>query len=161
MEQPKWHSYMIIVMNLMKDGAARSRWEIIDEVAKEAKLTPELMAERNAAGDLKYANRIGWAISYLKNSGLLLNPSRSNYIISEDGKKHMASNPTSLSEKDLKKYPKYQEFVTRKRKADFSEAEETVEEEASSTPEEMIDSSVQDIKDVVCLLILNLMTLKK
>ena len=116
MKQPKWHEYMLPVMEYLKDGSSRTRWEIIDAVAASTKLTAELMAERNPAGDLRYANRIGWAITYLKQSGLVDSPSRANFQISEEGKKLMATNPKSLTEKDLKKYPKYQEFMKRTKK---------------------------------------------
>lgn len=146
MKQPKWHEYMLPVMEYLKDGNSRTRWEIIDSVAASTKLTVDLMAERNPAGDLRYANRIGWAITYLKQSGLVDSPSRANFIISDEGKKLMASNPKSLTEKDLKKYPKYQEFMKRTRKKE----DEAAATESSSTPEELVDSAVQDIKDSVC-----------
>lgn len=146
MKQPKWHEYMLPVMEYLKDGNSRTRWEIIDAVAASTKLTPALMAERNPAGDLRYANRIGWAITYLKQSGLVDSPSRANFQISDEGKKLMATNPKNLTEKDLKKYPKYQEFMKRTRKKE----DETTSTESSSTPEELVDSAVQDIKDSVC-----------
>ena len=146
MEQPKWHEYMLPVMELMEDGKSRTRWEIIDAIALSSKLTPELMSERNPAGDLRYANRIGWAITYLKQSGLIDSPSRANFHISNDGKKLMDTRPKSLTQKDLKKYPKYQEFMSRARK----KTDETSTTESSSTPEELLDSAAQDIKDSVC-----------
>lgn len=146
MEQPKWQEYMLPVMEYLKDGSSRTRWEIIDTVAASTKLTAELMAERNPTGDPKYANRIGWAITYLKQSGLVDSPSRKNFQISKEGKKLMDSNPKSLTQNDLKKYPKYQEFMKRTRKKE----DETTMTESSSTPEELFDSAVQDIKDSVC-----------
>ena len=75
MEQPKWHEYMLPIMALLSDKKIRNRWDIIDDIAISTKLTPDLMAERNPAGDLRYANRIGWALTYLKQSGLIDSPS--------------------------------------------------------------------------------------
>ena len=146
MEQPKWHEYMLSIMKFLKDGKVRSRWEIIDAIALSTKLTPELMAERNAAGDLRYANRIGWALTYLKQSGLLDSPSRANFSISEEGIKLLKSNPIALTQKDLEKYPKYLEFMKRTKK----KQDESTPADSSSTPEELVDSAIQDIKNSVC-----------
>ncbi len=146
MEQPKWHEYMLPVMVLLSDKKIRNRWDIIDDIAISTKLTPDLMAERNPAGDLRYANRIGWALTYLKQSGLIDSPSRANFIISDEGIKLMKTNPKSFTEKDLKKYPKYQEFMNRTKKKE----KETTLVESSSTPEELVDSALNNIKNSVC-----------
>ena len=146
MEQPKWHEYMIYVMRFLQDGNVRSRAEIVDAVAKLAKLTPEQMSDAYASGDYRYVDRIGWALTYLKQSGLIVSPAKTAFRISEEGKKLMESNPKSLTRKDLKKYPAYQEFVRRSRKKD--EDDETIVDAA--TPEETIDFAVKQLKSSVC-----------
>lgn len=99
---PKWHEFMAPILRVLLDGTTRPRREIYELVADETKLTAEQRAEVLAGGDLKYVNRIGWALSYLSRCGALERPARAQYAVTDIGKKLLADNPDGIAEKHLR-----------------------------------------------------------
>ena len=150
MEQPKWHEYMLSILELLKDGKERTKWEIIDSVSVTHELTEELKKEITSTGELRYAGRIGWALTYLKQSGLIASPKRGHFVIDNDGLEFLKKNPTSMSENDLEKYPKYLDFKKRERKTKQTSESSNSIANSSITPDEAIDVAVQEIKASVC-----------
>ena len=150
MEQPKWHEYMLSILELLKDGKERTKWEIIDSVSVTHELTEELKKEITSTGELRYVGRIGWALTYLKQSGLIASPKRGHFVIDNDGLEFLKKNPTSMSEKDLEKYTKYLDFKKRERKAKQTSESNNSIANSSITPDEAIDMAVQEIKASVC-----------
>ena len=55
-------------------------------------------------------DRVLWAITYLRKSGLIESISWGIFQITNRGRSLLAENPTSLSSKDLERYPEYLEF---------------------------------------------------
>jgi restriction system protein len=57
-----------------------------------------------------FKNRVTWAISYLKNAGLLTYPQRGVYQITESGKEALLENPTKINLAYLKKFDEYKSW---------------------------------------------------
>lgn len=150
MEQPKWDEYMLPELQFLSDGKVHGRHDVIDHVANSMKLTDELKKQTIAAGATIYENRGGWALTYLKQSGLAESPKRGFFIITDLGQKLLANNPESLTEKDLVKYPKYQEFIARSRLKPEKDSETEDSFSSALTPDEMIAQAQTQIKNQTC-----------
>lgn len=150
MEAPKWAEYMLPVLDFLKDGIEHKRIDIINNVSKKMELSDEIKDIRINSGELQWLNRVSWALSYLKQSGLIESPRRSYFIISKDGKELLDTKPERLVEKDLEKYPKYIEFCERSIKTTKSSKESEIESTSLLTPEDMIDEATDKIKSQVC-----------
>lgn len=148
MRQLKWHDYMIYVLKYLSDGKLHERWEIKENVAKMANLSKELMSETVSSGTPVYSDRIGWALTYLKQSGLIDSPARAVFEITNEGRKLLATGIKEVTIKDLEKYDMYIKFTYRRRTGGETAKETTVDD--SRTPEENLDSALQEIKDSVC-----------
>ena len=147
MEQPKWQEYMLPILKFLYNKKEEGRHSIVEAIAKATKLTEALKAETITNGEPRYSNRIGWALTYLKQSALINSPRRGVFSITERGKKTVDEKPKSLSRKDLEQYEEYQEFKKRKKQ---TSSEDEDDEALDLTPEEMIESAEKSIRGSVC-----------
>jgi restriction system protein len=101
---PNWEGFMRPVLEVLSDGVVRSRSEMNGAVAAHIGLTEEQTSVLLGAGQPKYANRTGWALSYLTNVGALARPSRANYAITEAGRYVLKAHAGGLKERDFEKF---------------------------------------------------------
>jgi restriction system protein len=147
MSIPDFQSCMLPLLELASDGAEHKVAEAVEKLSDRFKLTAE---EREALlpSGTQYiiANRIGWARSHMKKAGLLVDPRRSHFQITDRGRELLAARPKSVGMKDLKKYPEYIEFLN---KTNAKESPEYAGEEhaAHSTPEEALEYGYQKLTE--------------
>ena len=148
MEQPKWEEYMLYELIYLSDNKKHKRNEIIEYAANSLKLTEQIKSAVFNSGMSIYINRGGWALSYLKQSGLIESPKRGEYVITKEGKRIVDSKPKFFSERDLEKYPSYQEFKVRSK----GNTNKTVENDSdnSISPDEKLYEAENEIKQDVC-----------
>ncbi len=152
MEQPKWNEYMLPELSFLADGKIHFRKEIIENACTTMGLNETLKNETVSGGEPVYLNRGGWALTYLKQSGLVYSPKRASFIISNLGKELLNKNPKTINEADLLSYPKYQEFIARSRGKSKNHDSKISEDEIETklTPEEMISNAQKQIRAQVC-----------
>jgi restriction system protein len=93
-----------------------------------------------------FYNRVGWARTYMKKAGLLQDPRRGYFRITERGREVLDENPDRIDMKYLQQFPEYVNFRETAREA--AESPETVEEEAEDlTPEEALEIAYQKIRE--------------
>ena len=90
-----------------------------------------------------FLNRVGWARTYMKKAGLLDSPKRGIFVITERGKKVLASNPSKIDNKLLTHYDEFKEFKKKKRKV---EEETEVLEFQDKTPEEAFETAYENLR---------------
>jgi len=114
--------------------------------AKHFNLTPE---EKNIgyekSSGLKYIHRTWWAVTFLRQAGLLEKPKRGYIKITDKGKEVLDSGIKEINEKYLHKFPEFINFLNRSKKKD----ETKKSDEKDLTAEEKIQSSVDEINEVV------------
>lgn len=146
---PSWSECMQPVLSVLNDGVVRSRRDVFELAANELALTPEQRADQFASGELRYMNRIGWAMSYLDRVGALERPSRGQYRITDLGASLLGKHPAGLTEKDLRPLARDGDewWVT---KSSATSAEPTAEAiETELGPEEQVAQGIATIeKDV-------------
>lgn len=101
MSMPNWEGFMAPLLAVMADGNVRNRREINEAVAVQAALSEDDLAETLGSGQPKFANRIGWGLSFLTNVGALERPARGHYRITEAGRAVLKKFPDGVRERDF------------------------------------------------------------
>lgn len=149
---PNWEGFMRPVLEVLSDGVVRSRSEMNDAVAAHIGLTEEQTSILLGAGQPKYANRTGWALSYLTNVGALVRPSRANYTITEAGRGVISAHAGGLRERDFKRFAAdpnsgITEYIATTRSDSGATAAGTDQEDLD--PTEQVEQGIARIDDAV------------
>lgn len=107
---PDFQTIMLPFLQFSSDGKMHNFLEVVDALAKKFKLTPEEIDTLIPSGQQRFANRVGWAKTYLKKAGLIDYPQRGNFQITQRGFDVLKENPEAIDMKFLKRFPEYQEF---------------------------------------------------
>lgn len=144
MTLPSWEKFMYPVLSNSKEEIRVIN--LAEICAKHFNLTPE---EKNTgyekSSGLKYIHRTWWAVTFLRQAGLLEKPKRGYIKITKKGKEVLDSGIKEINEKYLHKFPEFINFLNRSKKKD----ETKKSEEKDLTAEEKIQSSVDEINEVV------------
>jgi restriction system protein len=108
-EMPTWDQYMVPVLEILSDGNVRGRRELYDLIANATHLSDEQRAETLNSGQLKFENRIGWAITYLVKAKAISRPSRGQHSITDQGRSLLHEHPEKLVESDLREIEGYKD----------------------------------------------------
>lgn len=155
MAVPGYQKFMFPILKLLSDGNIYYKKDIVIKMVNEFNLSQEEMEEKlSSQHEPVYINRIGWAITYLKKAGLLNNPSRAYFSITDEGKKIVKDNITNLDSKYLRRYESFLEFQKLSHKNEDIEIIDENEKELQ-TPSEKLISYYEIIKKDVCEDLLN------
>lgn len=150
---PDYESCMMPLLTLTADGEIHTMRDLANQLAIHFSLSDEERQQMLPSGQQSYLNnRVGWAKSYLKKAGLLVNPSRGKVRITEEGRSALAERPATIDCDYLKKYPSFMEFWKQKRKSASAKQEEPTRDRPlvdDQTPDEAIDSAYDDIREAL------------
>lgn len=108
---PDFQTLMLPVLTTVSDGNEHLFRDLVESLASKFGLTPEERKQLLPSGRYPtFDNRVGWAKTYLKKAGLVVQAKRSYLSITERGLEVLASKPTSLNMKFLEKFPEYIAF---------------------------------------------------
>ncbi len=86
MTVPGYQSYMTPMLELLSDGQSRHINDISDALAQYFHLSESDLGDMIPSGKKsRHVDRVGWAATYMKQSGLLMKPARGWYQLSERG----------------------------------------------------------------------------
>lgn len=151
---PNWEGFMIPTLKVMNDGAVRHLRDFQPLVADLVQLTDEQRKEMlPSGGQLKYQNRIGWAVSFLTNVGAINRPKRGHYQITDAGRQLIELFPKGAKERDIKALGEdpaspiraYKSAAPRLKNIDTG----TDVEESAMTPLEQVQSGIERIHDEI------------
>ena len=143
---PDFQSVMLPLMRFCADGKEHAVSETTDALADQFKLTDEERKTLLPSGVQEvFRNRVAWAKSHLKMAGLLANPKRGIYKITERGLETVSKNPPLINLKYLYQFPEYVAF--RKTHRERPEAIDDAENGQAGTPEEALESAHEKIRD--------------
>ena len=95
MAVPAFHAFLHPLVEVLADGQEHRVNDLYDAVANHMGLTADDRAELLPSGkQRRYANRIGWAKTYLAKAELVDTPRRGYARITERGQQALASNHT-------------------------------------------------------------------
>jgi restriction system protein len=107
---PHFERLMLPVLRLAGDGREHSLEEAHDHLAASFRLTS---AERNLSvgwRQSRFGNRLGWAVSFLQQAGLLSRSRRRHFEITDRGRQLLADPPVRIDTRFLESYPEFVEF---------------------------------------------------
>ena len=144
---PDYQSCMLPLLRLAGDGEVHSMREAVEKLSDEFDLSAEERAEVLPSGSqFVMANRVGWARTYIKKAGLLSDPKRGHFQITERGRELLHSNPSEINTKTLRQYDSFVEFQTKSSPRTSSGASAT---EAASypTPQEALEYGYEKLTE--------------
>ena len=143
---------MLPVLSALADGKQHHQRDLVELVAQLFKMTDqERKALLPSGKQAVIANRVGWARTYMKKAGLLTSPSRGTAVITEAGRKLLASKPDRISVALLKeKYPAFREFHEyHPDQSDDVPAVSSAAADESETPQEQLERGYKQLRDAL------------
>jgi restriction system protein len=144
MSVPGFQKTLLPILQFIADGESHRPADTLAHVVTQFPLTESDLSDRLPNGRTRIMDRVLWAITYLRKSGLLESVSWGVFRITERGLSLLAERPKSLGLKDLERYPEYLEFKGRgKVEGKLLEVETPA---AQQTPEEELERIFRAIR---------------
>ena len=147
---PNFQTVMLPLLRFTVDGAEHNKREAVNALAVEFELSPSELSERLPSGQQTiFDNRVAWACTFLKKSGLLESARRGVFSITEIGKQVLSRNPERIDNKFLEQFPGFVEFRQISRKNKDEEKEILTVPDREQTPEEALEFAHQSIRQTL------------
>lgn len=149
---PDFQTLMLPFLKIAADEQPHTLNEIEKKLSDEFNLSE---AERElllpSGNQVIIKNRIGWVRTYLKKAGLIAVPQKGTFVITEEGKRVLQTNPSRIDIAYLKKLPVFKEWVNSYSNNNVSGEIQKFEAETKEieqvTPSELIDNGYQQMND--------------
>lgn len=138
--------YQTLMKPVLRSSAKGERQisDVVRELDTDFGLTDTERTELLPSGkQTKFANRVHWARSYLKQAGLLKNTRRGYFEITEAGRATLAENPEPLNAAYLRKFDQFQDFLARGASKEDSTAD--IPDGDTRTPDEVLNAAYAEI----------------
>jgi restriction system protein len=120
--------------------------DIVDLLVKRLDLTEEEWTEMLPSGkQTRFANRVHWAKSYLKQAGLVQPTKRGYFIITERGRAALRDAHSSIDKHYLERFDEFKDFQNRTHDEEREAAGVSYETETTATPDELLREAHQKI----------------
>ena len=143
---PKYDEMYNAFLEALLDGQIHDKSDLKKSIKEKYNLTDEEMAERIPSDRMTVVgNRLGWCKTYLKKAGLVDNPKRNQYAITDAGRKALQDRPDGIDNDYLMQYQSFKDFIesSRTKRQDGSVVVEA--NPASDTPQDIISAEIQKI----------------
>ena len=109
---PDYQSIMLPLLELAGDNEIHRLRDAVELLASRFSLTEEERQEPMPDGRrLRFKYNVAWSRTYLKKAGLLEDPRRGEFRITERGRKTLAARPADVDFRYLKKFDEFNEFI--------------------------------------------------
>jgi restriction system protein len=130
MSIPDFQTLMLPLLLLAADSELHYIHDAVDKLANDFSLSDDEQSKLLPSGQQPvFYNRVGWARTYLKKAGLIEDPRRGYFQITERGQTVLKKKPTRIDMKFLGHFPEYVEFRQTNREADPTEITDEVLED--------------------------------
>jgi len=150
MAVPDYQSLMLPLLKFAAEQDAEiSTGDAVDALGSGLRLTEDDLNEMLPSGlQSTFINRVGWASTFMKKSGLLEATRRGYYRITPRGKELLAKNPKAINVKLLKQYPEFLAFQQLKGTRTVEKKDSTPSAEAATaTPSEALENAYENLRD--------------
>jgi restriction system protein len=157
---PKYDEIMLPLLKVLSDGQSHTKRELTEKMADHFGLTAderEQMLPSTRATYIKH--RTGWAAFGLRKAGLATNPVEGTLVITDEGRKFLATNPSGrLTRPVLMQFEPYRQFVAELKERGTAAAKKIgasaqVAPDSGSddqtTPEERIESAFAELRETL------------
>ena len=144
---PDFQSLMLPLLKVVADGREYCLRDVVELLASEFHLTDEERQQLLPSGRYPtFDNRIAWAKTYLKKAGLIDQPRRAYFQITERGREVLKSSPSLINMKFLEKFPEYVAFKENTAQVEAQQQIIPSISAQSETPEELIENGARTIR---------------
>jgi restriction system protein len=141
---PDFQSIMLPLLAYAGDEKVHHIHDAVNYLTEFFSLTEEETTKLLSSGQQPvFYNRVGWARTYLKKAGLLHDPKRGFFQITDRGLQILSEKPKKIDMNFLRQFPEYIQF--RETVREVSEEVSQEEELEGLTPEEAIENAYQKI----------------
>lgn len=138
---PDYQTCMRPVLELLANGRTWPMRDLVTALEDEFQLTAEERAALIPSGKQRVmAARVGWAVTYLVQAGLVERPARGQERITEAGLVALRSHPERVDVKILEAYPSFRDFLQRTRTR--TEHSSTPSLDPAPTPADLIAQAI-------------------
>lgn len=148
MSLPKYTDFYQPILKSLEDGQLHVKKEIQAFCVTEMGISEEEQRETFENGNLVLPNRIGWALTYLKKAELIFSPSRSQYVLSDEGKRVVKEEIQNVDSEFLKKYPCFLTFLGQE-EHEVQHAKEDLSKNDTESPEEILEKMILKINSAL------------
>jgi restriction system protein len=144
---PDYQSVMLPLLRIAADGSEHLFREAIEKLSEEFALTDAERSELLPSGTAHvFANRVGWARTYLKQAGLLSAPKRGVFRITPEGSALLEKNPGRIDNNLLNQYEPFRAFRTRGKSEDEQATQPLLPAPSAQTPEDAMALAYQRVR---------------
>jgi restriction system protein len=146
MTVPRFEEFMVPLLTVLADGREHLLAELkrSEVLATDLKVSPADRAELLPSGrQTRFANRVGWAKTYLSKAGLVDTPRRGVVLITSRGRKVLEERPYRI---DVEYLRRFGEFTTFEQATKQAGAPVEVPEAAQESPEERLENAFQQLR---------------
>lgn len=150
MSVPDYQTLMRPVLEVLLDGEERALPAIRSMVANRLHLTDSDLRELVPSGQKPlYHDRISWAISYLKQAGLLERPRRGVYRLSSRGVDVLRSHPGRVNNELLNQFEEFRKFLRRSGASGKKRPSTKPMRSDTKTPEENLEDAYLAVRSAI------------
>lgn len=145
---PDYQTIMLPLLKAAADDKEHRVGEVLERLSNDFHLTQEERQQLLPSGMPTFANRVGWAKSYLVQAGLLEATKRAHFRITDQGRQVLKENPSHLDNDYLLRFDSFVSFRNRGRASESVpplNAPETSGPIQSQTPDELARGVVRQI----------------
>ena len=147
---PDYQSLMLPVLRFAGDRKEHSLAEFRQRIAAEFNLSEQELAERLASdSQTVFANRVAWAVQYLKAAVALKSVRRGVYQITDRGVALLKEKPSEINVHTLRQFPEFSEFHDKGTAPDSAAVATAPSPEVKETPEESLEHSYQALREAL------------
>lgn len=156
MTMPKWHEMMQPVLGALAENETLTSSELAAVLEDRFSLTQDEKAERLASGQLRYMNRMYWAITDLRKAALIENGGkRGVYRITSKGREFAMRHDAPFTANDLmresEEFRQWKQGYLKKEQAQAKVAHESpiAEREDEASPQEVMQAAYDEMRDAL------------
>lgn len=147
MTVPDYQTLMLPVLRALSDGVEAPISEVRTRVAAAEHLTDQDLKEMlPSKRQSVFANRVGWAVSYMEHAGLVERVRRAVYRVTAEGKRLLQQSPSQIDLNVLRTYPTFIDWNTSSRQPGKRYTTVEPSSESTDTPEEELEGVVQQLR---------------
>ncbi|MFC7598016.1 restriction endonuclease [Terrabacter sp. GCM10028922] len=153
MTVPSYEQMMRPTLEVLADKGPLAFRSLVDLVAQRMQIGEDDMVATIDSGQSVVVNRVGWAVTYLVQAGVIKRPRRAYAEVTERGRQLLDSVQGPISNSDLEQFEEFRDFRQRSRRkpkpapGDNPAALHDIEDEGADadTPQEVISQMVATV----------------
>jgi restriction system protein len=151
---PDYQTLMRPILECAAAGEVRIG-DVVEQLGREFGLTPDEEQELLPSGkQTRFANRVHWAKSYLKQAGLVKETRRAHFVITDRGKDALQGSMV-IDNDYLSRFAEYQDFKARSKDAGTSENPVAPIVGNAATPDEILRTAHRQINETLAVELLD------